>query len=271
MDHATQLYDQQALDGRTQTARERATGPAGALKKYHNDVKRALLQEFVTPGDTLLDLACGRGGDLRKWADAGVAHVIGIDISSKALEEAHRRYHTIKPPFSFETHHVLTLKDRPWTCGDAHRPVDIITCMFALHYFFETENSARTFLRTVASNLKPGGKFVCVLPDGQRINQWLIENRKDELVRVTPRWSGLPQPFGSAYTCAIDDTVTERGSQEFLVYESVLLALAGTVGLEPVTEVTTPLLSPSDRAFKQFRPLFPASSLFVACVLRRRT
>ena len=269
MDIAEGFYDAQAVAGAGQTRRERAEGPAGALKKYHNAVKRALLGHFVTPGDTLLDLACGRGGDLHKWADVGVARVVGVDISSRALEQAHARYHALRPPFAFETHHVTTLKMHPWTCP--HAPLDIATCMFALHYFFESEASARTFLHTVASNLKKGGYFLCVLPDASCINRWLMEGTTDDLLRLEPQWSGPPKPFGSAYTCSIADTVTESGSPEYLVYENVLLKLAATLGLDPVYDVDLPCLQPAPRRlFKPFLPRLPASSVFVACVLRRR-
>ncbi len=33
---------------------------------------------------------------------------------------------------------------------------DAITCMFAIHYFFEQEGMIKTFLQNVANNLKPG-------------------------------------------------------------------------------------------------------------------
>jgi hypothetical protein len=33
---------------------------------------------------------------------------------------------------------------------------DVVTCNFALHYFFETEKHLKMFLHNVAINLKPG-------------------------------------------------------------------------------------------------------------------
>jgi hypothetical protein len=37
------------------------------------------------------------------------------------------------------------------------RPYDVATCMFAIHYFFDKEDSLNHLLETVAANLKPGG------------------------------------------------------------------------------------------------------------------
>lgn len=58
------------------------------LKRYHNAVKRELINRFACKGGRLLDLACGRGGDLRKWFDAGLSYVRGYDLSPGEIEEA---------------------------------------------------------------------------------------------------------------------------------------------------------------------------------------
>jgi len=44
---------------------------------------------------------------------------------------------------------------------DGEGPYDVVTCMFALHYFFESEARLRMFLRNVSYNLAPGAS-VCV-------------------------------------------------------------------------------------------------------------
>lgn len=36
----------------------------------------------------LLDLACGRGGDMWKWLDAGLSYVKGYDLSPGEISEA---------------------------------------------------------------------------------------------------------------------------------------------------------------------------------------
>ena len=47
------------------------------------------------------------------------------------------------------------------TLGTAEHPnktglFDVVTCMFALHYFFANEQTLKTFLHNVSVNLKPG-------------------------------------------------------------------------------------------------------------------
>jgi hypothetical protein len=39
---------------------------------------------------------------------------------------------------------------------DPAAPFDAVTCMFAIHYFFQTESTCKRFLQNVALNLKDG-------------------------------------------------------------------------------------------------------------------
>lgn len=57
------------------------------LRDFHNlFVKNILIKSVSNPGNTLIDYACGKGGDLPKWIDARLSFVFGIDISKDNLE-----------------------------------------------------------------------------------------------------------------------------------------------------------------------------------------
>ena len=66
--------------------------PAGkfktnAMKNFHNlYVKKLLIVGACKQGDTLVDFACGKAGDLPKWISAKLSFVFGIDISKDNLE-----------------------------------------------------------------------------------------------------------------------------------------------------------------------------------------
>ena len=52
------------------------------LRNFHNlYVKRRLILAVSNPGNRLLDLACGKGGDLSKWRLGGLKFVLGIDVN----------------------------------------------------------------------------------------------------------------------------------------------------------------------------------------------
>lgn len=71
-------------------------GPAIQLKKFHNDVKRQLINAYAGGAARVLDLACGRGGDIHKWVDARISHVVGVDLSPKEIDEAKRRFSELR-------------------------------------------------------------------------------------------------------------------------------------------------------------------------------
>jgi mRNA (guanine-N7-)-methyltransferase len=230
--------------------RDRARGPAAHLKKYHNGVKRSLIARYTCRGSTLLDIATGRGGDLRKWMDAGISCVTGLDISEVELQEARRRYMELvdgrRPHHRFqcEFNASSSLGLEVWK-DPGGVTYDAVTCMFALHYFCGSEDSLRTLLQTVVANLRVGGTFFGVVPDGKCVNEYLISGKSAAFFTITPGWTGLPQAFGSAYSFEIIDTVTASTQdvvKEYLVYENVLCALAETIGLHPI------------QPFEQLRP-----------------
>ena len=52
------------------------------LKTYHNRYIKSMLIDVVSkPGDTLIDFAVGKGGDINKWNSNKLKFVLGIDIS----------------------------------------------------------------------------------------------------------------------------------------------------------------------------------------------
>lgn len=233
MNSAEQHYDHKASSGTPGIGAGRP--PRSSLQKFHNDAKRALLSKFVKENDNILDLACGRGGDIHKWHELRIQHVTGLDISSKSIEEAMHRYaETEGSAWSKYVFHQADLT-APWIGVEQY---NVVSCMFALHYFFKDEATATTLVRTVASNLKPGGYFVGIVPCGQHINECIRHGPTFDngVMRVCALWRGLPQCFGSPYTCTIHGTVTQHSTvPEYLVYANVLARIARSQGLEPVS------------------------------------
>jgi archaellum component FlaF (FlaF/FlaG flagellin family) len=57
------------------------------LKNFHNlYVKKLLIGGAAKQGDTLIDFACGKAGDLPKWIAAKLSFVFGVDLSPDNLE-----------------------------------------------------------------------------------------------------------------------------------------------------------------------------------------
>jgi mRNA (guanine-N7-)-methyltransferase len=253
------------------TRRERAEGPAAPLKIYHNTVKRHLISTFASGAGSLLDIACGRGGDLHKWDSAQVQHVHGVDISPCEIKEAQRRYTSGNwKHVRCDFHISSTLATKDWY----FKQYDVVSCMFALHYFCGSEQALEHILRNVSASLKPGGYFIGAVPDGARI----LHPVSEPMLNIQPLWSGPVRPFGCAYLCDIADTVTSGGSIEYRVDEDALIATAAKYELQPVLTYGEGFLHRGTKLFHHFNPPFTtedgslerASKLFATFVFTKR-
>ncbi|KAK9813088.1 hypothetical protein WJX72_008788 [[Myrmecia] bisecta] len=287
-------YDQHSLQYATQeeAIQARQQGEALPLKNLHNTIKKLLINRFAGGKDSLLDLACGRGGDIWKWINAGIRYVKGVDLAPKEIEEAQIRFEEARRQrrdMQLAAEFLCTpeLGRSLWSPEDPangqQRLYDAVSCMFALHYFFETEASLHMFMRNVSRNLKDGGYFFGCVPDGRTVVSVLMDEKRvhgrdvydHKMLRLEALWQGQAQSFGTKYLCAIGDTVTaghekSKGSVEFLVFKSTLIGVAAQHGLKPVMHYHYPelerLLSPADCRedqpgfLKHFNPKFPPES-----------
>jgi mRNA (guanine-N7-)-methyltransferase len=59
-----------------QTPNARSHSPSIRIKKLNNWIKAALINSTAPRGAVVLDLCCGKGGDLAKWQGVGVRHLV---------------------------------------------------------------------------------------------------------------------------------------------------------------------------------------------------
>ncbi|KAK9938329.1 hypothetical protein M0R45_015076 [Rubus argutus] len=158
-DESTKIFARKVADhysARTnQTLEEREASPIIHLKKLNNWIKSVLIQLYARRGDAVLDLACGKGGDLIKWDKAKIGYYVGIDIAEGSIEDCRTRYngdadhHQRRKKFTFPARLI---------CGDCYEvrldkvladdaPFDICSCQFALHYSWSTEAHANVIIK----------------------------------------------------------------------------------------------------------------------------
>jgi len=243
---AADHYDAKARPGMSarQAIAERAAGPSAAVKRYHNDVKRRLIDIFATDASRYLDVACGRGGDIFKWIGARVRFVRGVDVSPREIDEARSRFAAVRPRPRITDCVFETVADAArWSSPD-NEAYDAVACMFAIHYFFGAEDHARSLFATVSASLEIGGVFFGVFPDGRRVLEAASSPSSSFRIEVADG----EEEFGREVSFEIPDTVIEGGSREFLVLPETLVRLAVEHGLEPIAEYDTgTLLDPRDR------------------------
>lgn len=134
----------------------------------------------------VVDLCCGKGGDLRKYVKNKVSVVVGIDNEQILLTDLQDA--ALKRWAGIKTHQNET--DACFVLADCRQPLyetlcdmnlkleaDLVCCFFALHYFFNHEKEARSFLQNVKDLLKPDGLFIGTILDGELMYEKLKQHQ----------------------------------------------------------------------------------------------
>lgn len=190
------------------------------LRRFHNWIKRKLIDKYTYNVDHLLDLASGKGGDLSKWVDAKIKHVRGYDIHEPSVIEARRRLadYLVNPHAQPETKVTFDVAD----LSEVVLPrdtieTDVVTSMFAFHYFFKSSDTLDNVLQSIENNLKIGGYFVCCMFDGQSVLNKLKNNTYDTpYFRLTLR-TRTNTTFGNTLGVLIKETVLDEEADEYIV------------------------------------------------------
>jgi len=253
------------------------------MRDFHNWIKLVLISnisEFYKHGRiSLLDISTGRGGDLSKWKKAHINHVFAFDISEQSINST-------DPENQGAKERLKGLKKKGYSVnvdfevGDASNPsvslitgintflknnklgkFNLVSCQFALHYYFSSENALRNVLTIVSNYLIRGGYFFGTTIDGEKIKSYfdyLPEGSKvfkRKLYRIDRHFpKKLRSPFGNRYDFTIYDTFDKTNyfnvtgtSTEYLVNFDVLTKLAKEYSLVPVTTNFFEKWSPSGK------------------------
>ena len=185
------------------------------MKKFHNTIKGDLIAKYARKNKKggLFDVACGKGGDIQKWLLADIDIVVGTDVCEDNISNLHDgayarlsktktkkkllnylflnldsskpyldQLDTISDPYARK------LADCIWSdelTGEIDKTMQkfnslngkfhIVSCQFALHYFFENKEILNNFLDNVDNMIADGGYFIGTCFDGKLVNNLLDE------------------------------------------------------------------------------------------------
>lgn len=198
------------------------------LRNFNNWIKNSLIQKYCQKGDQVLDLCCGKGGDLLKYDKKDISCLFGVDISKESLKDMVERYQNSKVKYSLKLYH-----------GDATTKninigkMDVVSCQFALHYSFESEKQARRLLMNVEQNLKNGGYFIITTTDSFVMVKKLKEKGLkygNTIYNVEFESNSFTNNFGNKYTFQLKEAIDS--CPEYLVHPKVLESLAKEYNLD---------------------------------------
>lgn len=244
-----QHYNQRTHQSKNQGSRTRS--PIYKMRNFNNAIKYMLLGNWVKRRSenaplVILDLCCGKGGDLNKCEFVNVNQYVGIDISDASVREAFSRYSRSKARwisqnplserrdtkkynfeacfatgdvFSYTVPEILE-KNFPGII-DGLFPVDTVSMQFCFHYAWESEEKVRTVLNNVTRSLRPGGTFIGTIPSSDFIRNKIVNKQFTEdrtfgnsLYHVRfendpPEDGHFQSPYGNRYDYFLKDAVDD--------------------------------------------------------------
>lgn len=182
------------------------TNLANPMRQFHNFIKSIIIYTFCNPMYqkerqlSVLDIACGKGGDIMKFYHSKVLFYVGLDIDYEgivsAVDGARSRYAQFKkihpnfPEFTFiqaDASALLNYEEQNKVLGgmsDDNRrtlekffPTDLskrtqfdrVNCQFAMHYFLKNEDTWKNFKQNLSTYSKPGSYYMTTVFDSKRV------------------------------------------------------------------------------------------------------
>jgi len=239
------LYYRDNLDARDRILRD--------VYGFHNRIKDDLYRSSIKNGDSLLELAVGRAGDLLKWKRTKPSMVVGIDASMSCITSPRQgacvRY--LKEKAANPTEYIPPVL---FICGDMTKPLfegdntyaniitgatppttaylnafaghtefDVISCQMAVHYACASDEAFETF----ADNLETHGTglFFGTCLDGAAVYSLLMGKQSHmfrsgtqvfgEFVKEYDDKQGWAEEFGQAVSVHLESF--EQPQKEYLV------------------------------------------------------
>jgi hypothetical protein len=191
----------------------------------------ALVHEGTTVAVNLIDLGVGQAGDLNRWRNLKLNFVLGLDLNRDnitnrqegacirylttnkgpmraifAVADVSKKLFELSPPSQDLDHLIISgvfgkvpkvqVEKYPNLALHYNVPFHVTSCMFCVHYMFESLSKLTQFVDNVAEVTAVGGYFVGTAWDGKDLCALLRSVKKDESVTldhftVTKRFSQI--------------------------------------------------------------------------------
>jgi SAM-dependent methyltransferase len=178
------------------------------MRKFHNYLKTCMINTYCKAKFgkkySVLDIACGKGGDIDKFYHARVAYYVGVDEDehgiNSVVDGAKKRYSDLRrtkpdaPKMQFfvadaslplgyneqYTKYGKTIEQNRSQMieyfgenSDSKdiKQFDIVNCQLALHYFLKDDTTWGNFKNTIKKHLRKGGYFLFTTLDANLVHK----------------------------------------------------------------------------------------------------
>lgn len=184
---------------------QKKTANAAGMRAFNNWIKSNMILTYCKNKYNVLDIGCGRGGDLIKFVHAEIKEYVGIDIDNNGLyvinDSAYNRYKNIKrtlknvPQMYFihaDARALFNVKSQESaipkmtaynkTLIDTHlsgkKKYNVINAQFTIHYYLSDLLSWNNFCKNINDHLEDNGYVLVTCFDGKLIYDRLLGKQK---------------------------------------------------------------------------------------------
>jgi SAM-dependent methyltransferase len=225
--------DRQAIRSFYGKLADEPSGTRNVWRGFNNFLKQSIMEEFVSDlrvdymNDckySVLDVGCGTGGDLGKWARLEASNYMGFDGSESSIKcLLGRNLQGFQMKVSAFCGDFTTIE--AWDRVPAKK-FDVVSCQFAAHYAFAEKASARAFMTGIANALSSRGRAIIVTTDAE---EWRFKSKRKWGPAIISDCNDTATSFGDRYMFQLDSRVC---APEWWVHKSSFKTEVEAVGLE---------------------------------------
>ena len=184
---------------------QKKTSNAAGMRAFNNWIKSNMILTYCQNKNSILDIGCGRGGDLIKFIHAGIKEYVGVDVDNNGLyvinDSAHNRYKNLKnshknvPPMYFinaDARAKFTIRSQESVLSNmtslnkklietylsGNKKYNVINNQFTIHYYLSDKLSWTNFCDNINNHLEDNGYVLITCFDGKLLHDKLLGKQK---------------------------------------------------------------------------------------------
>ena len=197
--------------------------------KYHNTIKSDLYYEIgkkYKRNFTLLDIGSGRGGDIGRWKKF-TGNIIAVEPYKPNRDDLIERINknkindrvTIVPLGGEKTVEITKAVKENIPGGK----VDVVSLMLSMSFFWSSEKHLEALVRTIVTNLKPGGSIIFLTIDGDSLEEMFENANNVNEMKIAGANIHLYPSLGPQWGRPVDfelpgSIIEEGGQREYIVH-----------------------------------------------------
>lgn len=181
------------------------TNKATGMRSFNNWIKSNMILTYCKNKNSVLDIGCGRGGDLIKFVNSRIKEYVGVDIDYNGLytinDSAFNRYKKLKRTtknmpnmhfinanacglFNSKSQETLLPQMQPNNKRmideflNGKKKYDVINCQFTLHYYLSDKVAWSNFCTNLNDHMSDDGYLLITCFDGKLIYDKLVGKQK---------------------------------------------------------------------------------------------